>query len=53
VFSGEKTQLSSEFQEFEREVDVKRIGIERYVPPTGCRGGPAADTVALQSTAVD
>lgn len=32
VFSGEKTQLSSEFQEFEREVDVKRVGIERYVP---------------------
>ncbi|KAI9632053.1 uncharacterized protein MKK02DRAFT_21407 [Dioszegia hungarica] len=29
VFSGEKTQLSSEFQEFEREVDVKRVGIER------------------------
>ncbi|WVR06357.1 hypothetical protein IAU60_003388 [Kwoniella sp. DSM 27419] len=29
VFSGEKTQLSSEFQEFEKEIDVKRIGIER------------------------
>ncbi|WVQ83084.1 hypothetical protein IAT38_005222 [Cryptococcus sp. DSM 104549] len=29
VFSGEKTQLSSEFLEFEKEIEVRRIGIER------------------------
>ncbi|OCF33509.1 hypothetical protein I316_04930 [Kwoniella heveanensis BCC8398] len=29
VFSGEKTQLSSEFTDFEKEIDVRRIGIER------------------------
>lgn len=29
VFSSEKTQLSSDFLNFEKEVDVKRIGIER------------------------
>ena len=29
VFSGEKTELSREFTEFEREIDVKRLGIER------------------------
>ncbi|WWC96074.1 hypothetical protein V866_002941 [Kwoniella sp. B9012] len=29
VFSGEKTNLSSEFTEFEKEIDVRRIGIER------------------------
>ncbi|RXK36155.1 hypothetical protein M231_06560 [Tremella mesenterica] len=29
VFSGEKTQLSSEFTEFERDVEVRKTGIER------------------------
>ncbi|WWC70729.1 uncharacterized protein I206_104680 [Kwoniella pini CBS 10737] len=29
VFSGEKTNLSSEFTDFEKEIDVRRIGIER------------------------
>ncbi|WWC88701.1 uncharacterized protein L201_003614 [Kwoniella dendrophila CBS 6074] len=29
VFSGEKTSLSSEFTEFEKEIDVRRLGIER------------------------
>ncbi|RSH91134.1 hypothetical protein EHS25_010310 [Saitozyma podzolica] len=29
VFSGEKTQFSSEFSEFEKDVDVHRKGIER------------------------
>ncbi|WVW84639.1 hypothetical protein I302_106673 [Kwoniella bestiolae CBS 10118] len=29
VFSGEKTNLSSEFTEFEKEIDVRRMGIER------------------------
>ncbi|WVF69151.1 hypothetical protein IAT40_003926 [Kwoniella sp. CBS 6097] len=29
VFSGEKTQLSSEFTDFEKEIDVRRTGIER------------------------
>lgn len=34
VFSGEKTQLSSDFTESEREIDLKRKGIERYVEAT-------------------
>lgn len=29
VFSGEKTQLSSEFTQFERDIDIKKNGIER------------------------
>ncbi|WRT67809.1 uncharacterized protein IL334_004783 [Kwoniella shivajii] len=29
VFSGEKTNLSSEFTDFEKEIDVRRLGIER------------------------
>ncbi|WVQ96653.1 hypothetical protein IAU59_003759 [Kwoniella sp. CBS 9459] len=29
VFSGEKTQLSSEFTDFEKEIHVRRTGIER------------------------
>ncbi|KAK8858604.1 hypothetical protein IAR55_002833 [Kwoniella newhampshirensis] len=29
VFSGEKTQLSSDFLEFEKEIEVRRLGIER------------------------
>ncbi|OXG42331.1 hypothetical protein C359_02348 [Cryptococcus neoformans Bt120] len=29
VFSGEKTQLSPDFLEFEKEIEVRRIGIER------------------------
>ena len=31
VFSGEKTNLSDEFVDFEKEVEVRRIGIERSV----------------------
>jgi hypothetical protein len=31
VFSSEKTQLSGEFTEFEKDIDVRRIGIERWV----------------------
>jgi len=31
VFSGEKTQLSSEFTQFERDIEIKKNGIERYV----------------------
>jgi hypothetical protein len=29
VFSGEKTQLSSEFTQFERDIEIKKNGIER------------------------
>nr|XP_031864224.1 uncharacterized protein CI109_000136 [Kwoniella shandongensis]KAA5531296.1 hypothetical protein CI109_000136 [Kwoniella shandongensis] len=29
VFSGEKTQLSTDFLEFEKEIEVRRLGIER------------------------
>ena len=34
VFSGEKTSLSDDFTEYEKEVDVRRIGIERCVHST-------------------
>lgn len=34
VFSGEKTSLSDDFTEYEKEVDVRRIGIERCVQAT-------------------
>ena len=29
MFHGEKTELSREFTDFEQEIDVKRLGIER------------------------
>lgn len=29
MFSGEKTQLSPDFLEFEKEIDIRRTGIER------------------------
>lgn len=29
VFSGEKTQLSSEFTQFEKDIEIKKNGIER------------------------
>jgi hypothetical protein len=34
VFSGEKTQLSAEFTQFEKDVEIKKNGIERYVIST-------------------
>lgn len=29
MFSGEKTQLSNEFSQFEKDIDIKKNGIER------------------------
>lgn len=29
VFSGEKTQLSDDFTEYEKQIEVHRLGIER------------------------
>lgn len=31
VFSGEKTNLSDDFTEFEKDIEVRRIGVERFV----------------------
>ena len=36
VFSGEKTQLSSEFTQFEKDIEIKKNGIERYVIYLSC-----------------